>query len=143
VDHRTHGRPAGTPTHRSHAGRSAGSTAGSTFEDDDRDYAVAICWTAIWYALPAAAYTLWAAAQSVTPNAGCVSATGGVCPSPRSEAFAALAHNWLGILGAVLLSIGTAAVVRAMTNAWRAITVGLAATIIGSGLATFAVSLIR
>jgi hypothetical protein len=100
-------------------------------------------WTAIWYALPAAAYAVWAYFQSPAPRTGCMSVTGGVCVSPRSEAFAAIGHNWLGILGAVLLSIGTAAVVRAMTNSWRAITVGLAATVIGSGLATFVVSLVR
>jgi hypothetical protein len=117
--------------------------AGRTFEDDDRDYAIAFYWTAIWYALPALAYTLWASTQPTIPAPGCMSASGGACPSPRTEAYAALQHNWLGILGAVLLSIGTAAVIRTMTNAWRAITVGLAATIIGSGLATFVVSLIR
>ena len=102
-----------------------------------------VYWTTIWYFLPAAAYSLWAAAQSTLPPSGCMSATGGACPSPRSAAFATIGHNWLGILGAVLLSIGTAAVIRTMTNAWRAINVGFAATIVGSGLATFVVSLIR
>jgi hypothetical protein len=114
-----------------------------TTPDDERDYAVVMWWTAIWFALPAVIYTIWTFTRSTTPQPGCASVTGGACASPRTAAIDAITHHAAAIVITLLLSAAVAAAMHRFTLAWRAITVGLAAAIISAGAVTLAVSAIN
>ncbi len=108
--------------------------------DDDRDYPIVMWWTAIWYVVPTILYATWALTQSTTPQPGCASVTGGTCPSPRVDAIHAVTGNLFAISLAIVLSAVVAAGIRRWTLAWRPITTGFAAAVIGAGIVTLVVS---
>jgi hypothetical protein len=100
--------------------------------------APALSWTIAAYLVPLLLYLGWAFTRSGDVPAGCVDASGGPCPSPRVEA----AENLLGVLpaivGALVLALLIALGLRRMATGWRAVSIGLAAAVIGGGIATFA-----
>ena len=108
--------------------------------DDDRDYQAVLGWTAIWYGVPIVAYLIWTLTRSGAPKAICVGAS--ECTSARSDAWASVLHNSLGVIFALLLSFGVAAIVRRVSLSWRALTLGFAASVIGGGIATLLISAI-
>ena len=94
--------------------------------DEDRDYPVALWWTAIWYAAPILLYVVLALFISSS--------------TVRSHALHALVSDAPGVVFAIAISLGVATGVRRATLAWRPITVGLGATIVGAGIATLLIS---
>ncbi|HKD97437.1 MAG TPA: hypothetical protein VKB69_07500, partial [Micromonosporaceae bacterium] len=106
-----------------------------------RDYPAVMWWTAIWYAFPALLYTLWTWTLSSTLPTGCTPSTPD-CSSLRGQAVAAASDHLVGILVAAALSFGVAWCIRRVTLAWRAISVGFAAAVIGAGLTTMIATVI-
>jgi hypothetical protein len=98
--------------------------------------APALTWTIAAYLLPILLYLAWAFTRSGTAPAGCVDASGAPCQAPRVEA----AENLLGVLpaivGALVLALLIALGLRRMATGWRAGSIGLAAAVIGGGVAT-------
>lgn len=87
-------------------------------------------------------YLAWAFTRSGVAQPGCVDASGAPCPPPRVEA----AENLLGVLpalvGALILALLVAAGLRRMATGWRAGSVGLAAAVIGAGVATVVAAIV-
>jgi hypothetical protein len=110
------------------------------FDDHDRDYPAVLWWTAIWYAVSLVLYVTMSLTRGSTPEAGCATATGGTCGSPRSHALDVLWGHALGVLLAIAISLAVAALIRRVSLDWRAISVGLAAAIVGSGIATLLIA---
>jgi hypothetical protein len=94
---------------------------------EDRDFPAVLWWTAIWYTATLLLYVLLAVVLS----------TSGM----RSHALHALISDALGAFIAIAISLGVAAFVRQVTLAWRAITVGFGAAVVGAGIATLLFSL--
>jgi hypothetical protein len=107
---------------------------------EDLPLAPALLWTGGWFAAPMVLYLLWAAARDGTPPAVCADVAGVTCASPRAAAFADLAGVFPGLLGALALAILAAVGLRRIALNWRAGTVGLAAAVIGTGVATLIAS---
>jgi hypothetical protein len=93
---------------------------------EERGYGRLFGLTLCWYALPGLLYLIWL----VTAGSGRVAATG--------QAFAS-SLPWL--LGAIVLSLAVAGLLRWAVVGWRALTLSFAAAIIGAGVATIAHSL--
>jgi hypothetical protein len=94
--------------------------------DDDRDYSVVLWWTGIWYAAAILLYALLAVLISTS--------------SMRSHALHALIADSLGALFAFAISLGVAAGIRRISLAWRAISTGFSAFVLGVGIVTLAVA---
>jgi hypothetical protein len=94
--------------------------------DDDRDYPAVMWWTGIWYGAPIVLYLLLALFLSTS--------------AMRGHAFGALGDDALPVALAIAVSVGIAAGVRRITLAWRAITVGFGAAVVGAGLVTLLIS---
>lgn len=95
-----------------------------------------LLWTLACFAVPVALYLLWALTRSGALPPGCEEPVGSDCTSPRAEALGALRRGGPGLVGAVLLAVAAAAVLRRITVTWRPSTIGLAAAVIGAGAAT-------
>jgi hypothetical protein len=98
--------------------------------------APALTWAIGAFLVPMLLYLAWAFTRSATAPAGCVDASGAACPSPRVEA----AENLVGVLpaltGAFILSLLIAIGIRLIATSWRSGSVGLAAAVVGAGIAT-------
>lgn len=103
--------------------------------------ATVAAWTIIYFALPTLLYLAWAFTRSATPPPYCLE--GAECPPPRTEAFTAFLDLLPALAGAVVLGVVMATLMRRLTRVWRPSTVGLAAAVIGAGLATLVVSIVR
>jgi hypothetical protein len=108
--------------------------------DDDRDYPIVLTWTAIWYAVPLVAAFLWGVTRSGAPEAICAGTK--ACASARSASLHALMHLGPGLVIALALSLGVAVFIRRSSMAWRAITLGFAAAVIGAGVTTLLFTLL-
>ena len=93
-------------------------------------------WTLAFFVVPVLLYLLWAATRSGALPPGCVEPVGSDCRSPRAEAFAALGRGAPGLVGAVLLGVAAAALLRGYATAWRPAAIGLGGAVIGAGVAT-------
>lgn len=111
------------------------------FDGQGRDYPAVLWWTAIWYAVPVLAYTIWTFTLSGSPGSGCTAVNGDPCASPRSGALADITHNLLGVAIAIAISVTVAVWIRRISLSWRAISVGFAAVVVGSGAATIVMTL--
>jgi hypothetical protein len=96
--------------------------------DSDRDYPAVLWWTAIWYAAWILLYMLMALIFSTS--------------TVRSHAMHALIGDAPAALFAIAISLGVAIGARRVTLAWRAITVGFGAAVIGGGIATLLISVL-
>lgn len=106
------------------------------FDGGDRDYPAVLWWTVIWYAVPLVAYAIWAITLGGSPRSGCATVNGAACASARGDALGAVGHNALGFLLAILVSLCVAVLIRRWSLSWRAISVGFASAVVGSGVAT-------
>lgn len=99
-------------------------------------WAPALLWTIGVFLVPALVYLGWALSLSGAAPAGCLDAAGAACPAPRTEAVDRLAGALPALGGALTLALLVAVLVRRIAADWRGMTVGLAAAVIGAGLAT-------
>lgn len=109
--------------------------------DDEPDnerppLAPAVSWTIAAYLVPMLLYLVWAFTRSGVAPAGCVDASGAPCPPPRVEAADSLLDVLPAIVGALILAVLIALGLRRMATGWRAASIGLAAAVIGGGIAT-------
>lgn len=93
-------------------------------------------WTVGCFVVPVFLYLTWALTRSSSPTPGCVDDAGDPCPSPRAGALAALADTAVSLAGALALALLAVLVLRRIAPNWRASTVGIAAAVIGAGIAT-------
>ncbi|HEY8450737.1 MAG: hypothetical protein FWJ87_06965 [Micromonosporaceae bacterium] len=100
-------------------------------------------WTLAFFVVPLVLYLLWAATRSGALPPGCVEPVGSDCRSARAEAFAALGRSAPGLVGAVLLGVAAAALLRGYASAWRPAAIGLAGAVIGAGVATAITTVLR
>jgi hypothetical protein len=89
-----------------------------------------------WYAVPAALYALWTLLLDDKPRPNCVDATGGPCPSPRTQVLHALVSNLPRVAVAIIMGVIVALLIRWLTTGWRAVTIGFASAVVGAGTAT-------
>jgi hypothetical protein len=103
---------------------------------DNGGFLAAVLYAAAWYAVPVLAFGLWLMTLPAVATDDCVSdVTGGGCDSPRAQALAGLLSGvpTFGIaLGVTLIA---AILLRWLGHSWRAGSVGLAAAVVGGGLA--------
>jgi hypothetical protein len=103
----------------------------------------ALTWTVGFFLVPALLFLAWALTRSGVAPSACVDAVGGgPCPSPRAEAVGSLADALPALGGALALAMLAAAALRRLATAWRPATVGLAAAVIGAGIATLVAAVV-
>lgn len=93
-------------------------------------------WTIGCFAVPVLLYLAWAATRSGAAPEACLEPGSGLCRSSREEAVTGLVRAAPGLVSALLLAVAIAAGLRRLAVTWRAGTVGLAAAVIGAGVAT-------
>jgi len=102
----------------------------------ERHFLATFGWTAAWYTVPVAAYSAWSLTFPADPGTACSHPTGGACESPRTMALANLVHGMPRVAVALCIAFLVAGLIRLGSAAWRPITVGFSAAIVGAGLAT-------
>ncbi|HEY8473168.1 MAG TPA: hypothetical protein VIL37_11125 [Natronosporangium sp.] len=98
--------------------------------------APALSWTIAAYLVPMLLYLAWAFTRSGEAPPNCVDATGAPCPPPRVEAAENLLSILPAVVGALALALLIAIGLRRLAVGWRAVSVGLAAAVIGGGFVT-------
>lgn len=96
----------------------------------------ALLWTIGAFLIPALAYLGWALTLGGAAPADCLDAAGTACPAPRAAAVDRLTSALPALGAALALALLVAVGLRRMAADWRGMTVGLAAAVIGAGLAT-------
>jgi hypothetical protein len=104
--------------------------------DTDRHFLATFGWATAWFAVPYALFALWSLTFPASPGTACARPTGNTCPSPRSLALTTLIDSLPKVAGAMAIALVVAGLIRLGSTAWRPITSGFAAAIIGSGAAT-------
>ncbi|MGI5246281.1 hypothetical protein [Dactylosporangium sp. CA-139066] len=119
-------------------------------EDDDEEepdqrsiYIGSFISTALWYLIPAAAYTGWSMTQSAESRPGCTNAFGLPCPAPRDEALSNLMDMVPMIAVAMALSITFAMFLGRVTTGWRPFAIGFSSSVLGAGVATVAFAVLK
>ncbi|MGI5212641.1 hypothetical protein [Plantactinospora sp. CA-290183] len=103
----------------------------------------AVLYAAAWYAVPALLFLVWVLTLDASVPVDCVpELTGGVCRSDRGQAVAALVNAIPRFVAALTASLVLAVLLRWWNDAWRAVTIGLAAAVVGGGLTTVLFSVI-
>jgi hypothetical protein len=102
----------------------------------------ALTWTVGFFLVPALLFLAWALTRSGVAPSACVDAVGGPCRSPRAEAVGSLADALPALGGALAFAMLAAAALRRLATAWRPATVGLAAAVIGAGIATLVAAVV-
>ncbi|MFB6391591.1 hypothetical protein [Polymorphospora lycopeni] len=112
--------------------------------DPDPGGAVAsVLYTAAWYAVPLLFLFVWMLTLDSTAPAGCVTdAAGGGCGSPRANAVNSMLDGAPRFGAALATSLAVAVLLRWASGTWRAVSVGLAAAVVGGGLSTVLLSAI-
>jgi hypothetical protein len=110
--------------------------------DERPRYLATLGWTAAWYAVPVALFAAWTLTFPASPGPACARPTGGTCPSPRSLALTTLVHSFPRVGAALGIALVIAALIRLGSTAWRPITVGFSAAVIGAGSATVLLSVL-
>lgn len=107
---------------------------------DPGGYLATLIYTALWFLLPILFLGLWTLTLDNTPPPpGCVTdVTGGGCQSEREAAITSLAQSIPQFSVALLASLVVAIVLRWANGTWRAVSLGLAAAVVGGGLSTVA-----
>ncbi|HEY8533360.1 MAG TPA: hypothetical protein VIL44_05735 [Micromonospora sp.] len=105
---------------------------------DPGGYVPTLIYTTLWFLLPIVLLGLWTLTLDNTPPPpGCVTdANGGGCQSERAAAIASLARSIPQFGVALVASLIVAIVLRWTNGTWRAVSLGLAAAVIGGGLST-------
>jgi hypothetical protein len=101
-----------------------------------RQFLATFGWTVAWFAVPVALFAAWSLTFPDDAGTACARPANGTCPSPRTAALEALLHGLPRIGVALGIALGVAGLIRLGSAAWRTVTAGFAAAIIGAGLAT-------
>jgi hypothetical protein len=101
-----------------------------------RQFLATFGWTVAWYAVPAALFATWSLTFPDDAGTACARPANGTCPSPRTAALETLLHGLPRVGAALVIALVVAGLIRAGSAAWRTVTTGFAAAIIGAGLAT-------
>ncbi|WP_422772522.1 hypothetical protein ACN28C_05745 [Plantactinospora sp. WMMC1484] len=96
----------------------------------------AVLYTAAWYAVAVLGIFVWVLTLDASVPVDCVPGVSGGCESERSQAMSALLGGVPRFLAALATGLVVAALVRWFNRTWRAVTVGLAAAVVGGGLST-------
>jgi hypothetical protein len=94
-----------------------------------------LVWTFSWFLVPLVLFLAWTLTLDGAAAATCVDAFGAPCPAPRAQALTTLVGALPAAAGAFAVSLLVALGLRPLTT-WRAPTIGFAAAIVGSGIAT-------
>jgi hypothetical protein len=104
--------------------------------ESTRGQLASLLMTVVWYATPIGLYLLWALTLGGAADANCVDDAGNPCPAPQDAAIATITDSAPRLVTALALSLVVAIVIRWITGAWRATTVGFASSVVGAGIAT-------
>lgn len=103
-----------------------------------------VIYTAVWYAVPLLVVFGWMLTLDSSIPAGCVTdVTGGGCESARTLALNGLLSGGPRFGAALVTSMLVAIPLRWASRTWKAASVGVAAAIVGGGLATLVISAIN
>ncbi|MFC6019077.1 hypothetical protein ACFP2T_23055 [Plantactinospora solaniradicis] len=102
----------------------------------------AVLYTAAWYGVAVLAVFVWVLTLDASVPADCVPGASGGCESERGQAMAALLDGVPRFAAALGTGLVVAALMRWFNRTWRAVTVGLAASVVGGGLSTVLFSVI-
>ncbi|WP_204083026.1 hypothetical protein, partial [Asanoa ishikariensis] len=106
-------------------------------DPDNGGFMAAVLYAAAWYAVPVLAFGIWLMTLPAVAIDDCVSdITGGGCESPRAQALEGLLSGVPQFGIALGISLIAAVLLRWLGHSWRAGSVGLAAAVVGGGLAT-------
>ncbi|WP_203702063.1 hypothetical protein [Asanoa iriomotensis] len=105
-------------------------------DTDNGGFLAAVLYAAAWYAVPVLAFGIWLMTLPAVAVDDCVSdVTGGGCDSPRAQALEGLLSGVPHFGVALGISLIAAVALRWLGHSWRAGSVGLAAAVVGGGLA--------
>jgi len=104
--------------------------------ESERRQLPSVLMTLVWYAAPIVLYLLWALVLGGSPDPNCTDSAGNPCPAPRDEALTTIVDSAPRLATALALSLVVAIILRWITSAWRAATVGFASAVVGAGIAT-------
>ena len=104
--------------------------------DDQPRYLATFGWTTAWFAVPFALFAAWSLTFPGNPGTACARPTNNACPSPRVHALEMLMQSVPRVGAALCIALVIAGLVRLGSTAWRPVTVGFSAAIIGAGAAT-------
>ncbi|ASW57283.1 hypothetical protein [Plantactinospora sp. KBS50] len=111
--------------------------AGLLLDGERGSMPAALLCTVLWYAVPVLVLVGWLTTLDSRVPTGCVTdVTGGGCQSPRTHALVSLLGGVPQFGAALLASLFVAILLRRASGAWRSMTVGLAAAVVGGGLST-------
>jgi hypothetical protein len=110
--------------------------AGADEIEEERHYLATFGWTAAWYAVPVALFAAWSLTFPADPGTACARPTDNACLSPRAAALINLLHGLPRIGVALGIALLMAGLIRLGSAAWRPVTVGFSAAVIGAGVAT-------
>ncbi|MBE1486066.1 hypothetical protein [Plantactinospora soyae] len=102
----------------------------------------AVLYTAAWYGVAVLAVFVWVLTLDASVPVDCVPGAVGGCESERGQATAALLDGVPRFAAALATGLVVAALMRWLNRTWRAVTVGLAASVVGGGLSTVLFSVI-
>ncbi|MEV0714660.1 hypothetical protein [Asanoa sp. NPDC050611] len=103
---------------------------------DNGGFLAAVLYAAAWYAVPVLAFGIWLMTLPAVSPDDCVSdVTGGGCDSPRAQALEGLLSGIPHFGIALGISLIAAIALRWLGHSWRAGSVGLAAAVVGGGMA--------
>jgi hypothetical protein len=118
-------------------------------DDEEEDGGEAATFPAValatvgWYVVPAIVYVIWALFLTRSATAStCVPTAGTTCATSQTAGLSKLFEILPQIGVALVISVIVALLLRLVTTAWRGMTVGFAAAVVGAGVATVLFSVI-
>lgn len=117
--------------------------AGADEIEEERHYLATFGWTAAWYTVPVALFAAWSLTFPADPGTACARPTDNACLSPRAAALINLLHGLPRVGVALGIALLVAGLIRLGSAAWRPVTVGFSAAVIGAGVATVLYSVLN
>jgi len=117
--------------------------AGADEIKEERHYLATFGWTAAWYTVPVALFAAWSLTFPADPGTACARPTDNTCLSPRAAALVNLLHGLPRVGVALGIALVVAGLIRLGSTAWRPVTVGFSAAVIGAGVATVLYSVLN
>jgi hypothetical protein len=108
-----------------------------------RHFLATFGWTMAWFAVPFAIFMTWTLTFAGQAGTACARPTDNACPAPRAAALANLVDSLPRVGIALGIALGIAGLIRLGSGAWRPVTAGFCAAIIGAGMATVLYSVIH
>jgi hypothetical protein len=111
--------------------------------DNERHFLATSGWVAAWYTVPYALFAAWTLTFPSSPGTACARPSGNACPSPRSAALTTLIDSVPRVGVALGIALLIAGLMRLGSTAWRPVTTGFSAAIIGAGTTTVLYSVLH